>query len=280
MPLNPHVNEELENFSKSLREIEEADMQRAMENFLTQLEHDRKRQSILLDKCEEQAKKNIEANKKKPNLQKIETPEQYKAIKKIQTQSIVKKETPEEYKARKESQAQRKEKKETPEEYASRIAYMKKKEQLEIEAETQRLFDKAEKQYQNHQAYLKRQESRDKRNAEREEIREEIREANEAYLNSAEGRAEQARKDQRREAKAEETRNWNTHEACEKREKKRREQEQKQISYQQYLERVCDREKIRRGEYVSNYATDNQGRLCSKTDREARINNPYKGGIH
>lgn len=276
MPLNPHVNEELENFSKSLRELEEADMQRAMDNFLAQLEHDTKRQSILLDKCEEQAKKNIEANKKKPNLQKIETPEQYKEIKKLQTQSIVNKETPEEYKARKESQAQRKVKKETPEEYTSRIAYMKKKEQLEIEAETQRLFDKAEKQYQNHQAYLKRQESIDKMNAEREEIRE----ANEAYRNSTEGRAEQARKDQRREAKAEETRNWNTHSAYENREKKRREQEQKQISYQQYLERVCDREKIKRGEYVSNYATDNQGRLCSKTDREARINNPYKGGTH
>lgn len=276
MPLNPHVNEELEIFSKSLRDQEQADMQRAMDNFLTNLEYDTKRQSILMDQCEEQAKKNIKANKKKPNLQKIETPEQYKTIKELQSQSIVKKETPKEYKARKELQSLRKEKKETPDEYASRIEYMKKKDQVELEAETQRLFDKAEKQYQNHQAYLKRQESRDKRNAEREEIRE----ANEVYKNSKEGQAEQARKEQRREAKAEETRNWNTPEAHTKREEKRREQEQKQISYQQYMERVCDREKIRRGEYVSNYATDNQGRLCSKTNREASFNNPYKGGTH
>ena len=41
-------------------------------------------------------------------------------------------------------------KKETPEEYASRMEYMRGKEQLELEAETQRLFIKAEKQYQNH----------------------------------------------------------------------------------------------------------------------------------
>jgi hypothetical protein len=204
------------------------------------------------------------------------TPDEYKTIKEIQAQTIVKKETPDEYKARKESQAQRKEKKETPEEFTSRMEYMRGKEQLVIEAETKKLFDKAEKQYQNHQAYLKRQAEREVREAEREEIRE----ANEAYKNSAEWRAEQARKDQRREAKAEETRNWNTHEAHEKREKKRIEQEQKQISFQQYLERRCDRENIRKGEYVSDYATDNQGRLCSKTDREARINNPYKGGTH
>ena len=45
---------------------------------------------------------------------------------------------------------QRKVKKETPEEYASRMEYMRGKEQLELEAETQRLFIKAEKQYQNH----------------------------------------------------------------------------------------------------------------------------------
>jgi hypothetical protein len=111
-----------------------------------------------------------------------------KAKKAADLQAYLKKETPEEYKARKELQAQRKVKKETPEEYKARIEYIKKKEEVELQAETTRLFDKAEKQHQNHLYYLKKQEVKAKREAEREEIRVK----NEAWENSEEGRARQA----------------------------------------------------------------------------------------
>ena len=114
--------------------------------------------------------------------------EAYKTKKTADLQAYLKKETPEEYKARKELQAQRKVKKETPEEYAARTEYMKKKEQLELEAETQRLFNKGEKKHQNHLDYLARERDRQDRQAEREEIRV----ANEAWENSEEGRARQA----------------------------------------------------------------------------------------
>ena len=143
-------------------------------------------------------------------------------------QAYLKKETPEEYKARKESQAERKVKKETHEEYAARTEYLRKKEQLQLEAETQRMLIKVEKQRQDYADYLQRQAERDKRFA----LRVQEYEANEAYKNSTEGRAEQAEREQRREAKAEEIRNWNTHEAYEKREKKRIEQEKNRNAYE------------------------------------------------
>jgi hypothetical protein len=129
------------------------------------------------------------------------------------------KETPEEYKARKEQQAQRKVKKETPEEYTARIEYMKRKEKVELEVETQRLFDKAEKQHQNHLRYLEREAER----SEREAAREEMREKNEAYKKTPEGRLEQARIDERKAVKDEKTRNWNTPGAIREREKKQEE---------------------------------------------------------
>jgi len=96
-------------------------------------------------------------------------------------EAYLNKETPEEYKARKEQQSQRTVKKETPEEYTARIEYMKRKEKVELEVETQRLFEKAEKQHQNHLRYLEREAER----SEREAIRE-------AYKNSKEGRERQA----------------------------------------------------------------------------------------
>jgi hypothetical protein len=106
------------------------------------------RKDALLEQSKQQAKKNIEAEKRKQaNSNKKETPEQYKARKELQAQRIVKKETPEEYKARKELQAQRIVKKETPEEYKARIDYIKKKEEVELQAETYRLYNKAEKQH-------------------------------------------------------------------------------------------------------------------------------------
>jgi hypothetical protein len=140
-------------------------------------------------------------------------------------QAYLKKETPEEYKARKESQAQRAVKKETPEEYAARTEYMKKKEQLELEAETQRLFNKGEKKHQDHLNYLYIQEKKAEREAERaekEEMRQINREQKEAYNNSEEGRA-----------KAEKTRNWNTPEEIRKREKN---QEDWKIHQQKHLD--------------------------------------------
>jgi hypothetical protein len=126
-------------------------------------------------------------------------------------QAYLKKETPEEYKARKEQQAQRKVKKETPEEYAARTEYMKKKEKLELEAEAQRLFNIGEKKHQDHLDYLARERARAERQAEK-DARADAYEANQAYKNSAEGRAEQERKDEK-------TRIWNTPEAKWKREK-------------------------------------------------------------
>ena len=125
-------------------------------------------------------------------------------------QEYLKKETPEEYKARKESQSQRKVKKETPEEYAARIEYIKKKEEVELKLETQRLFEKAEKQRLDHLNYLYRQEKKAEREAERYE--------RDAYRNSEEGRAEQAEKDEK-------ARIWNTDEARWERERNRRDYE-------------------------------------------------------
>jgi len=134
-------------------------------------------------------------------------------------EAYLNKETPEEYKARKEQQAQRKVTKETPEEYTARIEYMKRKEKVELEVETQRLFEKAEKQHQNHLRYLEREAER----YERESAREEMREKNEAYKKTPEGRLEQARIDERKAVKDEKTRNWNTPEAIREREKKQEE---------------------------------------------------------
>ena len=114
--------------------------------------------------------------------------EAHKAKKAADLQAYLKKETPEEYKARKEQQAQRKVKKETPAEYAARTEYMKKKEKVELEAETQRLFDKAEMQRLKHENYLDRQEKKYNRWLESEEIRVK----NEEWQNSKEGRARQA----------------------------------------------------------------------------------------
>jgi hypothetical protein len=84
-----------------------------------------------MEQCKQKAISNIELEKRKQaNLNKKETPEQYKARKELSAQKVVKKETPAEYKARTESQAQRKVKKETPEEYKARIEYMKKRRKL------------------------------------------------------------------------------------------------------------------------------------------------------
>ena len=93
------------------------------EKFHRQQEDNRK--AALMEQCKQQAKKNIEAEKRKQaNSNKTETPEQYTARKDLQSQRAVKKETPQEYKARTEYAA-RKElqsvKKETPEEYKARI---------------------------------------------------------------------------------------------------------------------------------------------------------------
>jgi hypothetical protein len=140
-------------------------------------------------------------------------------------QAYLKKETPEEYKARKESQAQRTVKKETPEEYAARTEYMKKKEQLELEAETQRLFNKGEKKHQDNLDYLARERARQDRQAERDaraDARDAAFEEKKAYNNSEEGRA-----------KAEKTRNWNTPEEIRKREKN---QEDWKIHQQKHLD--------------------------------------------
>jgi len=156
---------------------------------------------------------------------------------KVFLESSLKKETPEEYKARKESQAQRKVKKETPEEYAARIEYIKKKEEVELKLETQRLFEKAEKQHQNHLNYLSRQNEK----AEREEAREKIRIKNEAYNNTEEGREHQARKnedkaerDKLKAYNAEKHRIWNTDEA--RRERRVQALESDQILYQQSIQ--------------------------------------------
>jgi len=125
-------------------------------------------------------------------------------------QAYLNKETPEEYKARKEQQAQRKIKKETPGEYAARIDYMKRKEKVDLEVETQRLFDKAEKQHQKHQDYLSRQAERYERDLKCEEMEAEREKIREAYKKTPEGRLEQIRTDERKATKDEKTRNWNT----------------------------------------------------------------------
>jgi hypothetical protein len=191
-----------------------------------------KRKAELMEQCLQKAKKNIELEKRKQShSNKTETPEEYTARKELHAVKketpqeykarteyaarkelhAVKKETPEEYKARKESQAQRTVKKETPEEYAARTEYMKKKEQLELEAETQRLFNKGEKKHQDHLDYLARERARQDRQAEK-DARADAYEANQAYKNSAEGRAERERKDEK-------TRIWNSPEEKWKREK-------------------------------------------------------------
>jgi hypothetical protein len=153
-------------------------------------------------------------------------------------EEYLKKETPEEYKARKEQQAQRKVKKETPEEYAARIEYMKRKEKVDLEVETQRLFDKAEKEHKKHQDYLRRQADREERESaryemelkyqEREAEREEIREA---YKKTPEGRLEQFRTDERKAEKAEKTRNWNTPGAINERKKNQEEWDKHQQNH-------------------------------------------------
>jgi hypothetical protein len=79
------------------------------------------RKAKVMEQCKQKAISNIELEKRKQaNLNKKETPEQYKARTESQVQKVVKKETPAEYKARTESQAQKVVKKETPEEYKAR----------------------------------------------------------------------------------------------------------------------------------------------------------------
>ena len=180
-----------------------------------------------------------------------------KAKKAADLQAYLKKETPEEYKARKEQQAQRTVKKETPEEYAARTEYMKKKEQLELEAETQRLFNKGEKKHQDHLTYLYRQEQKAERQAERDaraDARDAAFEEKRAYNNSAEGRA-----------KAEKTRNWNTPEEIRKREKNQEEWEIHQKNHlDSYIARSKrqyeDKDKIRETHF-------NTGKWEDKVDR-------------
>ena len=65
------------------------------EKFHRQQEDNRK--AALMEQCKQQAKKNIEAEKRKQaNSNKTETPEQYTARKDLQSQRAVKKETPQE----------------------------------------------------------------------------------------------------------------------------------------------------------------------------------------
>ena len=161
----------------------------------------------------------------------------HEAEKAAKLQAYLKKETPEEYKARKESQAQRTVKKETPEEYAARTEYMKKKEQLELEAETQRLFNKGEKKHQDHQDYLDIKNRADRQRAERQAKREET----EAYNNTEEGREHQARKnidkaerDKDKAYHAEKYRIWNTDEA--RRERRAEAIENNNILYQKSIQ--------------------------------------------
>jgi hypothetical protein len=193
MPMNPKVGEvnPLDAWTK------EMDARWEIEERYRNIS-ETKRKAELMEECLQKAKKNIELEKRKQShSNKTETPEEYTARKELHA---VKKETPEEYKARKEQQAQRKVKKETPEEYAARTEYMKKKEQLELEAEAQRLFNKGEKKHQDHLNYLAREKARQDRQAEKDErsaARADAYEANQAYKNSAEGRAEQERKDEK-----------------------------------------------------------------------------------
>ena len=101
---------------------------------------------------------------------------------------------------------------------------MKRKEKVDLEVETQRLFDKAEKEHKKHQDYLRRQADREERESaryemelkfeEREAEREKIREA---YKKTPEGRLEQFRTDERKAEKYEKTRNWNTPESINER---------------------------------------------------------------
>lgn len=156
---------------------------------------------------------------------------------KVFLESSLKKETPEEYKARKESQAQRKVKKETPEEYAARIEYIKKKEEVELKLETQRLFEKAEKQHQKHLNYLEIKNRADRQRAERQAKREET----EAYNNTEEGREHQARKnidkalrDKEKAYEAEQDRIWNSDEA--RRERRVEALENNNILYQKSIQ--------------------------------------------
>ena len=95
---------------------------------------------------------------------------------------------------------------------------MKKKEQLELEAETTRLFDKAEKKHQDHLTYLYRQEQKAEREAQREARREECRVSNEKY---------KAERDKEKADTAEKLRIWNSYEARAEREQYNREEEKK-----------------------------------------------------
>ena len=181
------------------------------------------------------------------------------------------KETPEEYKARKEQQAQRKVKKETPEEYTARIEYMKRKEKVELEVETQRLFDKAEKQHKNHLDYLSRESARSARYEmelkcqEREAEREEIREA---YKKTPEGRLEQFRTDERKAEKYEKTRNWNTPEAINERKKIQEEWKKHQ---QNHLDSY-----ITRSKYNYEHKNDLRKTHFNTEKREDNIDLNYK----
>jgi len=181
-------------------------------------------------------------------------------------QAYLKKETPEEYKARKEQQAQRKVKKETPEEYAARTEYMKKKEKLELEAEAQRLFNIGEKKHQNHVDYLARERGRAERQAEKDErsaaslaaFEEKI-----AYSNSAEGRAEQERKDEK-------ARIWNSPE-----EKYRREQ-----NTEEFVIRQREKERNFWEKHKNNWGTmacDSAHRTTASGGIDAKF---YRGGLH
>ena len=149
-------------------------------------------------------------------------------------EAFLNKETPEEYKARKEQQAQRKVKKETPEEYTARIDYMKRKEKVELEVETQRLVDKAEKEQKRERERWEaaRNELKcDKRQAEREEMEAEREKIREAYKKTPEGRLEQFRSDERKAEKYEKTRNWNTPEAINERKRVQEEWEKHQQNH-------------------------------------------------
>jgi hypothetical protein len=91
------------------------------DKFWVNFELEEKRKAKVMEQCKQKAISNIEFEKRKQaNLNKKETPEQYKARTESQAQKVVKKETPAEYKARTQLQAQKVVKKETPEQYKAR----------------------------------------------------------------------------------------------------------------------------------------------------------------
>ncbi len=147
MALNPKVTNQESGMAEWEKEIE---ARRVIQEHYRNI-YETKRKAALMEQCEQQAKKNIEAEKRKQaNSNKKETPEQYTARTELQSQNVVKKETPAEYKARTELQAQKVVKKETPAEYKARTErqaqkVVKKETPAEYKARTELQAQKAVK---------------------------------------------------------------------------------------------------------------------------------------